>query len=250
MQAGSGSFWSIRCHPLGDSAAVARVLPSGGKGAAAGRDRCRRLRFSAAKPSRLRRFRKTAFPSCCGCGRCTWIPGEQAPAAVDLARPSGCRAMAYRKYGSPWAPTRRGSRRTGSPETDPEYPAGRRRMVVPCPSNRSGFARARKWKCDFPVVAGWATRRRWNPPRLSGTSKLFPAVALLREFHCVYFPHPTRDRAWPTRQWPVPKRGRGSRFGVRAARSGSHGPDQLVWGREMSDILMPGCALLRASAIF
>ena len=76
MQAGSGSFWSIRCHPLGDSAAVAHVLPSGGKGAAAGRDRCRRLRFSAAKPSRLRRFRKTAFPSCCGCGRCTWIPGE------------------------------------------------------------------------------------------------------------------------------------------------------------------------------
>ena len=38
VQAGSGSFWSIRGHPLDDPAAVARVLPKGGKGAAAGCD--------------------------------------------------------------------------------------------------------------------------------------------------------------------------------------------------------------------
>ena len=38
MQAGSGSFWSIRCHRLDDSTAVAHVLPNGGKGAVRGRD--------------------------------------------------------------------------------------------------------------------------------------------------------------------------------------------------------------------
>ena len=38
VQAGSGSFWSIRCHRLDDPTAVAHVLPNGGKGAVQGRD--------------------------------------------------------------------------------------------------------------------------------------------------------------------------------------------------------------------
>ena len=38
VQAGSGSFWSIRCHRLDDPGAVAHVLPNGGKGAVAGHD--------------------------------------------------------------------------------------------------------------------------------------------------------------------------------------------------------------------
>ena len=38
VQAGSGSFWSIRCHRIDDPAAVAHMLPNGGKGAVAGRD--------------------------------------------------------------------------------------------------------------------------------------------------------------------------------------------------------------------
>ena len=49
------------------------------------------------------------------------------------------------------------------------------------------------------ALAGTAGSDGGIPPGPAPSRYYFLPVALLREFHGVYFPRPTRDRAWPTR---------------------------------------------------